>query len=522
MAEGVSPAMGRALAVLAIVAGLVAVALVPRLRAPVAPTFKEFDLMIHWDAQPGTSRTEMNRIMGLAAAELRGVPGVRNVGGHVGRAILADKVVGIHSGELWVSLDPSADYDKTVATIEDVARGYPGVDADVVTYLSARFGEVLSRVDEPIRVRLYGQRLDVLKDEAAKLSTTLAGIQGISDVRTHDEPTEPIVEIMVDLEKAKAHGVKPGDVRRSAAALVSGMMVGNLFEEQKLFEVVVWSEPRVRHSLEAIRNLLVDAPGGRHVRLGDVSSVEIVAAPQVIQRENVARYVDVVADVRGRPVAAVAADVNARLRGTAFPLEYRAELLGGFAAQEAAKARMKWVAFAAAIGILIILQAAFSSWPLAIMFLVSLPVALGGGVLAAFATGGALSLGAAAGLLMVFAVSVRQGILLVQRYMNLRREGLEWGPELFARGVSESAPGVLMTALVTGATLLPVAVFGSRPGHEILGPMVAVILGGLVTATIYSLCVLPALYARFGERAEIEEVEDLDVDTHTSPELQRI
>jgi CzcA family heavy metal efflux pump len=522
MAEGVSPAMGRALAVLAIVAGLVAVALVPRLRAPVAPTFKEFDLMIHWDAQPGTSRTEMNRIMGLAAAELRGVPGVRNVGGHVGRAILADKVVGIHSGELWVSLDPSADYDKTVATIEDVARGYPGVDADVVTYLSARFGEVLSRVDEPIRVRLYGQRLDVLKDEAAKLSTTLAGIQGISDVRTHDEPTEPIVEIMVDLEKAKAHGVKPGDVRRSAAALVSGMMVGNLFEEQKLFEVVVWSEPRVRHSLEAIRNLLVDAPGGRHVRLGDVSSVEIVAAPQVIQRENVARYVDVVADVRGRPVAAVAADVNARLRGTAFPLEYRAELLGGFAAQEAAKARMKWVAFAAAIGILIILQAAFSSWPLAIMFLVSLPVALGGGVLAAFATGGALSLGAAAGLLMVFAVSVRQGILLVQRYMNLRREGLEWGPELFARGVSESAPGVLMTALVTGATLLPFAVFGSRPGHEILGPMVVVILGGLVTATIYSLCVLPALYARFGERAEIEEVEDLDVDTHTSPELQRI
>jgi Cu/Ag efflux pump CusA len=523
MAAGISPAVPRAAAALAVVLTLVALALAPQLRAPVAPTFKEHDLMVHWDADPGTSHAEMSRIMARAAEELRTVPGVRSVGGHVGRAILADQVVGMHSGDLWVSVDPKADYEATVARIEDIASGYPGMDADVMTYLTARFGEVLSKVDEPIRVRLYGQRLDVLEAEAAKLSASLAGVNGIVDPRVHLEQTEPVVEIMVDLERARAHGVKPGDVRRAAAALISGMQVGNLFEEQKLFEVVVWGEPRVRHSLAAIQNLLVDAPGGRHVRLGDVAQVEIVATPQVLLRENVARYLDVVADVKGRPVTAVAADVNARLRGTVFPLEYRAELLGGFAAQEAAKLRMKWVAFAVVVGIVVVFQAAFSSWPLAFAFLVTVPMALSGSVIAAWLTGGSLSLGALAGMLTVFALAVRQGILLVQRYMNLRQsEGLDWGPELFARGAQESAASIVTSALLTAAVMAPFAIFGSRPGFEILGPMVLVVLGGLFTATTYSLCVLPAVYARFGARASTETIADDDLDLETSPEPQRI
>jgi len=523
MAEAVPPALPRAATALGIVATLAAFALLPQLRAPVAPTFREHDLMVKWDAMPGTSHAEMSRIMARAAEELRAVPGVRNVGGHVGRAILADQVVGIHSGELWVNVDPKADYDQTVARIEDIAGGYPGVDADVVTYLSDRFGEVLSKVDEPIRVRIFGQRLDVIEAEAAKLSTSLAGISGIVDPRVHLEATEPVVEIMVDLEKARAHGVKPGDVRRAAAALISGIEVGNLFEEQKLFEVVVWGEPRVRHSLEAMQNLLVDAPGGRHVRLGDVAVVEIVPTPQMIQRENVARYVDVVADVKGRPVAAVAADVNTRLRGTTFPLEYRAELLGGFAAQEAARQRMQWVALAVLVGILVVFQAAFASWQMAFAFLLTLPLALSGSVLAAWLTGGSMSLSALAGMLVVFAITARQGVLLVQRYMDLRRhEGLEWGPELFARGAREGAASVWTSAVITGALLLPFALFGMRPGLEILGPMVVVILGGLVTSITYSLCVLPGIYARFGAQASTETIADDDLDLETSPEPQRI
>jgi Cu/Ag efflux pump CusA len=526
-AGGLSPAVPRFAAVLAVVLTLVAAALLPRLNLPTAPTFREHDLMVHWDAAPGTSRAEMNRLLERAAAEIRTVPGVRNVGGHVGRAILADQVVGISSGELWVNVDPKADYDATVAKLKEIVAGYPGIDGDVMTYLSSRFDEAMSPVDEPIRVRLYGQRLDVLEREAAKVRESIAGISGVTNPRVHEETTEPVVEIKVDLAAAERTGVKPGDVRRAAAALLAGIEVGNLFEEQKLFEVVVWGVPSVRHSLASVKNLLVDVPGGGYVRMGDVAEVNIVSAPAVIQRENVARYVDVVADVKGRPVAAVAADVNAKLLGTAFPLEYRAELLGGFATQQAARARVMWVALACALGILFVLQAAFGSWPMAFACLVTIPMALAGSVIAAWMNGTALSLTSLAGFLTVLAVTARQAILMVQHYRELRlKAGLPFGPELVARGARERAASVLSTALVTAAALLPFAAMGAKPGFEILGPMVSVILGGLATATIYSLSVLPALYAMFGTRAVGETLEDDDLETEiqqlTTPELQRV
>ena len=517
-----SPLVPRSAFAVAIAATLVGLAVLPRLHVPTAPTFKEPDLLVHWDAIPGTSRSAMNRMIERVSRELRSIPGVRNVGGHVGRAILSDQVVGIHSSELWVSLDPRADYDATVAAVEEAVGGYPGVDADVVTYLQSRFGEALSRFDEPIVVRLYGQKLDILRREAEKVKQSIAGIDGIVDPRIHLESNEPVVEIEVKLDAAHTHGVKPGDVRRAAATLLAGIEVGNLFEEQKMFEVVVWGEPRVRHSVAAINNLLIDTPGGGHVRLEDVASVRIVPAPHAIQRENVARVFDVVADVKGRDVAAVAADVNGRIRETVFPLEYRAELLGDYAKQQQARNRVLWVALAAAIGILVVLQAAFGSWRLALAVLLTLPIALAGAAIAAAASGTALSLGSLAGFLTVLGIAVRHSLLLINRYRDLRRQGgLDLGPDLVLQGTLERAAPILMTAIVTAAAVLPFAVSGAKPGHEILGPMAAVILGGLFTATLYTLCVVPALYARFGASVQSEAVEDDDLRLPSMPEFQR-
>jgi Cu/Ag efflux pump CusA len=506
--DHMSPTVPRLAIGVAVVLTAGALFLLPRLQAPSVPTFKESDLLVKWDAAPGTSRPAMNRMIDRVNRELRALPGVRNVGAHVGRAILSDQVVGIHSAELWVSIDPKADYDATVTSVRDVVGTYPGVDADVMTYLRSRFGEALSGIDEPIVVRVYGQRQDVLQREAEKVRAAIAGVEGIVEPHVHVESTEPVVEIKVDLDAAMEHGVKPGDVRRAAATLLAGINVGNLFEEQKVFEVVVWGEPQIRHSVDAIHDLLVDTPSGGHVRLGDVAKVRITAAPNVIQRENVARTLDVVANVKGRDVAAVAADVQARIRGTAFPLEYRAELVGDFAKQELAKARVRWAAVAVAIGILFVLQAAFGRWSMAFVFLLTLPVVMAGSVLAAVATGSALSLGSLAGMLTVLGLAVRHGILLIQRYRGLRREGMEAGPELILRGTRDRVTPIVTTTLVTAAAVLPFAVFGARSGHEILGPMALVILGGLVTSTLHSLCIVPALYARFGASVAAETVED--------------
>jgi Cu/Ag efflux pump CusA len=298
-------------------------------------------------------------------------------------------------------------------------------------------------------------------------------------------------------------------VRRAAATLLAGIEVGNLFEEQKVFEVVVWGTPDVRHSVASISNLLIDSPRGGHVRLGDVASVRIVPAPHVIHRENVARSLDVVADVKGRDVAAVAAEVHKRLKDTRFPLEYRAELMGDFAKHEAARTRIRWVALACAIGILVILQAAFGSWTMALAMLLTLPIAMAGSAIAAAAVGSTVSLGSFAGFLTVLGIAVRHAVLTISRYRDLRkRAGMSFGPELAAQGIRERATPILVSTIVTGAAVLPFAIFGARPGFEILGPMALVILGGLVTSTLYSLCVVPALYAWFGAGVVSEAAED--------------
>jgi len=491
------------------IAGIAGLIVLPRLELAPAPNFKESDLLVHWDAAPGTSRMEMNRLIDRISKELRSVAGVHNVGAHVGRAILSDQIVGIHSSEMWVNLAPGADYDKTVAAVEEVVAGYPGVDGDVETFLRSRFGEALSRVDEPIVVRLYGQEQGVLRQEAEKLRESLAGITGIVDPHLEVETSEPVVEIEVNLAAAMTHGVKPGDVRRAAATLLAGTLVGNLFEDQKIFEVVVWGAPHVRHSVAGINDLLIDTPNGGQVRLGDVATVRMVSAPNVIRRENVARTLDVAASVNGRSVDAVAADVRGRIRASAFPLEYRAELVGDFAKKEAATRRVMVATVAVAIGIVFILQAAFGGWALAFAIALTLPLAVGGCLLTAAMTGGALSLAAMGGLLTVLGIAVRQSILLASRYRTLRtREGMSFGPELIHKGVRDHAATIVTTALVTAAAVAPFAIFGAQPGHEVLGTLSVVVLGGLVTTTLYSLCVVPALYSRFGAGAMPDAVDE--------------
>ncbi len=498
----------------ALLATVAAIVMAPRLHIPAAPAFREHDLLVRGEADPGTSRVEMNRIIDRMGRELESVPGVRNVGAHVGRAILSDQVVGTNSGEVWVSLDPKANYDATVAAVENVVNGYPGFEWDVTTYLRSRFRPTLTPVDKPIVVRLYGQEQDILMREAEKVKRSIAGIPGIVDPHLDLPANEPGIEIEVNLEKAAAFGVKPGDVRRAAATLLAGINVGNLFEDQKVFEVVVWGKPEIRSSVESIRGLLLDAPSGAHVRLGDVADVRVVSTPNVIRRENVARSLDIIAGVKGRSASAVAGDVSRRLRESPLPLEYRAELMGDYARQQAARTRVMVVTVAVLIGILFVLQAAFGSWAMALAFLVALPMALAGSVIAALLTGTSLSLASFAGFLAVLAIAVRHGMMLVGRYRDLRQnEDLEFGPELVVRGMRERATPILTAMITTAAAMLPFAVLGARPGLEVLGPMAIVIMGGLVTALVFTLWVVPALYSRFGAGAVHDEtvLEDLDV-----------
>jgi Cu/Ag efflux pump CusA len=441
----------------------------------------------------------MYRIMSQASRELRAIPGVHNVGAHVGRAVTGDQVVGINSGELWVSLDPAADSGATTAAIQQVVEGYPGLFRAVQDYRPERIGEALTRADQDIVVRVYGYDLGLLRAKAQEVQQAMSRIDGVVDARADLQAEEPEVEIEVDLAAAERFGIKPGDVRRAATTLLSGLQVGNLFEDQKVFDVVVWGTPEIRSSLTNIRNLLIDIPGGGHVHLRHVAEVRIAPAPVMIKRDSVSRFIDVGARVSGRDLESVAADIKRRLRDVEFPLEYHAEVLGVSAQQQAGQQQLLGVLAIVVIGMFLLLQAAFGSWRLATLAFLTLPSALAGGVLAALAGGGILSLGSLFGFLAMLGVAARNGILLIKRYQQLERyEGETFGLDLVLRGTRERLTPILTTALAIGLILAPLLFFGAVPGLELLYPMAVVILGGLVASTALNLFVLPALYLRFG------------------------
>ncbi|WIG60052.1 MAG: CzcABC family efflux RND transporter, transmembrane protein [Ktedonobacterales bacterium] len=484
------------------VLALAGLAVLPFLGKPLLPAFKEPDIIVQWEGAPGTSYPEMARITTRVSRELRAIPGVHNVGAHIGRAILGDQIVDVNSAQLAVSVEPGTNYDATVRAVERVVKGYPGLFREVQTYLDERTKQVLTGSSDDIVVRIYGPDLGVLRGKAAEVQHALAQIDGASGVHAELQTEVPQVQVRVKLAEAQRYGLKPGDVRRSAATLVAGIEAGSLFEEQKVFDVVVKGTAPTYSSLTSIREMLIDTPDGGHVRLGDVADVSILPSPNLIRHQTVSRRIDVGLNVRGRDTGAVVREINERLSRITFPLEYRAQVLGEYAERQAAQGRLFAFGLAAAIIVFLLLQAAFGSWRLATLIFFTLPFALVGGVLAAFAIGGVISLAAVLGLLAVFAIAARNGMLLINHYQHLEREeGMTFGPELVMRGARERLGPILITALAASLALAPLAIAGNSPGYEIAFPMAVVILGGLITSTALNLFIVPILYLRFGRGA---------------------
>jgi Cu/Ag efflux pump CusA len=493
---------GAAVAVAAVIAAI-GLAAVPFLETSMRPALKEPDVLVHIEAAPGTSLPRMTEITRQAVEDLGSLPGVVNIGGQVGRAVMSDQIVNVNSGEIWVKVDATADYDRTVAAIADTVRDYPDVSTDVLTYSAERVADILGRSDNDVVVRIYGENEDVLAAKADEVRAMIAGVDGVARANVERPAEEPTVHVEVDLARAQVAGVKPGDVRRTAATLLGGLTVGNLFEQQKVFDVVVWGAPEIRQSETDIEQLLVDTPDGGHVRVGDVATVRVESDPAVIRHESVATYLDVTADVAGRDVSAALGEIDGLIERVEFPLEHHAELLGGFQEQQTDRTRVIGVAVAAVIAIFLLLQGALRSWWLAILSFCTLPLALAGGAVAALLAGGTLTIGSIAGLLAVVSIAARAVVLLIRRYHDLERaEDMTFGPELIIRGTREGLVPTLIAMLATAVVLAPIAFAGNAAGFELVQPMAVVVLGGLVATAVVNVFVVPVLYFRYGFLAD--------------------
>jgi Cu/Ag efflux pump CusA len=499
---------GAGLAQIALVVLIVAGILVAPLlnRDQMLPSFREPYLTVKVEGAPGASYQEMNRVMTLMGTELRSISGVKNVASHVGRAEFGDQVVNVNSGELWITLDPNANYDATLAAVQTVMSGYAGMVRDVRTYTQQTISQPQNvDANNDITVRVYGEDQNVLRQEAARVQQAVSEVGGVTSVRPLTAAQEPTLEIKVDLTTAQTHGIKPGDVRRAAAILISGINVGQLFEEQKIFDVVVWGRPELRQNISDVNNLMIPKPDGSLIRLGDVADVRIVPADTVIKHEGISAYLDLGITVQGRSIAAVANDLNGVVHGLVYPVEYHVEVLTDHTQRQAGQQSLLIASVVALAGMYLLLQSSVRSWGMAFATLLLLLASLAGGVLVAFLINGTLSTASLFGLLAVLGIAARNAVVLINHYQHLEvAKGGRFGSELIVRGSAERVAATVMSTFTTALVLLPFLFLGNLAGFEVVRSMAIIIVGGLVISTLLNLFALPALYLRYGASREVD------------------
>ena len=473
----------------------------PTLGQSLLPNFKENDLITYWATKPGTSLAETKRISNRGCkAYLREIPAVDKCSSHMGQALLGDEIHGVNFDEQWVSLDTDYDYDESLAQIREVIDSYPGLYRTTQTYLRERVKEVLSGSSESIVVRVFGPDTEVLQKKAEEITQRMAQVEGTIDPHVEQIEQIPQIEVEVDVGAARRHGITPGHVRRQSSALIASEEVGDIFHGGKAYDVHVWTQEDFRDSVTDVETLPIDTPAGDQVPLNEVADIRIKPIANTIKHERQTRRLDAAADVGGRDLASTVADVEKELAQVEMPPGYHAEVLGEAPELNAAQNDLLLYGALAAAVIFLLIQAGLGSVRLAVLVFLLLPMALAGAVLAAKVDTGVLSLGSLVGFLTVLGIAGRNGILMIAHFQHLEREeGVPFGPALVLQGAKDRLAPILMTASATGLALVPLVFAGTVPGNEIEHPLAVTILGGLVTATLLNLFVLPSLYLRFAK-----------------------
>ncbi len=473
---------------------------VPWLGEELMPKFRETDFLMHWVEKPGIGIDAMDRITLRASKELMAIPGVRNFGSHIGRATVADEVVGPNFTELWISIDDTKDYQTTVDHVQSVVDGYPGLYRDLLTYLSERIKEVLTGTSAAIVVRIYGPDMDQLRSKAAEVAAQIKPIEGVTTLKVEPQVLVPQISIDMRVDAASQFGLTPASLMRSVSTLVNGTQVGEIYRDQGIFRVVVRGKDRFHRDPSTMQELMIDTPSGAQVPLSSVATVAIVPAPNEIKREGASRRLDVTCNVAGRDLASVAKEIEAAVgKNVQFASGYHPEFLGEYAEARASRQRLMLLSIGSLLMITMILYVDFQSWRLVFLMLGMLPLAILGGVVGVFVTGGILSLGSLVGFVTVAGIAARNAIMLISHYRHLmEHEGFEPGIELILRGAEERLAPILMTALTAALALVPLVYSGNLPGQEIEYPMAIVILCGLASATLINLFLLPLLFGQCG------------------------
>jgi len=485
---------------------IIALMVLPLMGREFLPPFNEGSLNVNITLPPGTSLTESNRIGKTVEQVLHQTPEVASTTRRTGRAELDEHAAGVNMSEIEVVLQPSGrPHTEVMDEVRVNLSRIPGVVSEVGQPISHRIDHLLSGTRAQIAIKLFGPDLVTLRNKAEEIRKEMASVAGIVDLMVEPQTGVPQIQINLDRRAAAALGLRAADLAETVDVAFNGEAVSQVLEDQRTYDVIVRLDDASRSSIDTIAATLVDTPAGAKVPIRQVAEVRVDQGPNTINRENVQRRIIVQANVSGRDLGSVIDEIRQKVRqNVPLPEGYFIQYGGQFEAQETAARQIVLMSLIAVGGIFLLLYLALRSSRLALLVMANLPLALIGGVVMVFLAGGTLSIASLIGFITLFGIAARNGIMLITHYQHLTQmEGLPFR-ESIVQGSLERLSPILMTALVTGVGLIPLALGAGETGKEIQQPMAVVILGGIVTSTFLNMVVIPALYLRYGRRERIE------------------
>ena len=492
---------GRVIAVVALLC-IAALATLPFLGGSFIPEMREGHYIVHMAAIPGTSLAESMRIGRKITQALSGIPGVRQVAQRAGRAAEVVDPVDVNTSEFEVDLKPlsGGGQARVLADIQHTLDGFPGLATSANTFLTERIDETISGYTAPVVINIFGNNLDILDAKARAIAQVLNRLPGAIGVSVQSPPGTPQLVIRLRQDALTRYGFEPVDVLEAIQAAYQGVTVAQVYAGNHVYDVTVSLSPAFRASPADVGSLPLRNAQGVMVPLKQLADIDQTIGRYQIQHTGGQRLQTVTSSVRGRVVSDFVAEAEAQIkRAVTFPKGTYVVFAGEAQARAQSQHDLLVYALLAGVGIVLLLFMALRGTRALLLVLANLPFALVGGVVMVLVTGGNLTLGSMIGFVTLFGITLRNSIMLISHYQHLvHREDRRWGPETAYRGAVERLVPILMTALVTGLGLLPLALFSGAPGNEIEGPMAVVILGGLITSTLLNLLVLPTLALRFG------------------------
>jgi Cu/Ag efflux pump CusA len=465
------------------------------------PELREGNITVHMTAVPGTSLEESLRLGDWLTQGLLQIPSVRSVAQRAGRAELGTDTNGTHQSEIDVNMQAvnAAQVQAAQDGIRQVLAQVPGAVLTSNSFLTERINETLSGYGAAVVVNIFGNNLDELDREAAQIARVLAGVPGGSEVQVQSPPGMPEILVRLRKDDLARWGFDPLTVLDVVRTAYGTEVVGQTYEGNRVFDVSVVLAASSRPQIAEIGALPLRSPDGNFVSLSQLADIQESSGRYVVLHQGARRVQTITCNVRGRAVDSFVQEAQKRVSGIALPAGTYVEFSGTAAEQARSRRDLLLNSLLAGLGIILLLAVVMGNHRNLLLVLANLPFALVGGVFAAWITGGNLSLGSLVGFVTLFGITLRNSIMLISHYEHLVEvEGMTWELDTALRGASERLAPILMTALVTGLGLLPLAIGSGDPGREIEGPMAIVILGGLVTSTLLNLLVLPTLALRFG------------------------